>query len=243
MWLLAYERFERAIAREASRVASRVLRADREGVRQGLVARLEGRSIPQGRIAETKNERFYSELAHGFMEIASSWEGLGLLQRLIRRGPPPGSDCSSVFYLRFLIEGHFHEAYICSNRLKALATRLERVYAPDEPETAARLKELGKASEKAFGSLARVRGHFVHARRDFDNDIENLSLLEFVADHPDARNEFLSAYRATRRLELATVTLRNFDIGRLLDSYFEVLGGLVLHKNGRFRLPRSCRAH
>ena len=222
-----------------TRVARQRLKKDPQ-FNQRMAARFGGPAPTTPAPAFSKNERFYSDISRCFIEIDTSLDALRALPRLARRAPSPAAKVSATSYLRFLVESYLQEVYVCSKRLDAFTSKLGRLYRKDEPSTADALRKLKRAIVEGFGPICKLRGRYVHETRDFDEDLSVLSTFQLLVGE-DAP-EYVAALRSFRKIKLQWMHLGNIEIDRFLGEFFDALCRLLLHRNGRIRVPPTYRA-
>jgi hypothetical protein len=194
----------------------------------------------------TAQENFWRKILSGYAEIDSAFEVLRDIPLYLSRFPLKHLQISKTRYIKYHIGNYLNEVYILRERLRSYQKTITRMYKADS-----RLSDMAMYVEKlevlvsGFDDVVTLRGKHVHQERYDDEDFERLGLYETLGDivNPVLSEIYPLALREYRKKWLKTMSGNNNRIQEILDSYFEILYGIIFDKNGNWIEPvKSNRA-
>lgn len=196
------------------------------------------------------DERFFTKIWQGFLEISGSLKTLQDVEVYIRRFPYSKTSITRHRYLRYHIESHFNEIYILRERLKTFLTIIERLYRKD-PRHSNILRvtqAMAKLVTDMLEGVTTTRSSHIHQSRFQSEDLNRLESLDLltsvgineVSDH--LRLYYDNEYRSIRRSWRMTLKSNNEAIIKLLNIYFKRLLPIIFNESEKeLNYPQSSR--
>jgi hypothetical protein len=187
-------------------------------------------------------------LLFGWTEINRSLETLGDVAVYLSRFPP-ARMVPRQRYLRFLVEAHYHELYVLSERLRTYSTTVEREYKRDSRFPAVRRASAAarELAAQVLSGVVHIRGAHVHVSRLAHAGIERLDSLWLLLDvAPTPIPRHIVRYREREyqrvRAEIRTTVARlNRAVGTLVDLFCDALFPAIFSDSLELIYPEHIR--
>jgi len=203
--------------------------------------------------ASTPEGKFLAEVSVGAFEIFNTYETMLDTEIYIRKFAYSKTRISKSRYLKNTFGNYLNTIYMLTCRMKTYLDVLQKRYGR-EPSADGKLTlkivdVLKKYTKESFEHFNVVRGIHVHVEEFYDEELEQLSILEnFIDNNPliPTLNRFIDYYdfqfNRVRKKKIKEVKKINADTVEILDNFFELIYSIVFDEAGNLKTIPARRA-